>query len=104
MSWEVNAAFDASDDILKDSNAYLEALLERDVRVLIYAGTYDLICNFVGNDKMTQGLEWHGQRAFTSQPLREWFVDDKPAGVTRSFGQLTFASVKDAGHMVRGIC
>jgi hypothetical protein len=71
------------------------------VRVLIYAGTYDLACNFVGNDRVARDLEWHGQKKFSAQPLRNWFVNGQPAGETRAFGGLTFATLRDAGHQVR---
>ena len=50
---------------------------------------------------MTQGLEWTSQEQFRSQPIREWFIDGEAAGKTRRFGVLTFATIKDAGHMVR---
>jgi carboxypeptidase C (cathepsin A) len=45
-------------------------------------------------------MEWSGQSKFASQELREWKVDGKPAGLTRSEEGLTFATVEGAGHMV----
>ncbi|KAJ7118927.1 Alpha/Beta hydrolase protein [Mycena epipterygia] len=98
VGWAVNSAFSASGDVLRSSTLYIEALLNHGVRVLVYAGTYDLACNFVGNDRMTRDLEWHGQKEFSTQPLRDWLVDGLPAGETRSFGGLTFATLRDAGH------
>lgn len=50
---------------------------------------------------MTRSLEWTGNGAFRSEPLREWFVDGEVAGLTRSGGGLTFATIADAGHLVR---
>ena len=55
----------------------------------------------VGNEKMTLDLEWTGQAGYQERPLREWFVDGDVAGKTRSYGPLTFATIRDAGHMVR---
>lgn len=52
---------------------------------------------------MSLALEWTGQQAFVSQPLRNWTVEDKVAGVTRSAGSFTFATVAGAGHMVRNL-
>jgi len=46
-------------------------------------------------------LEWSGQSDFASQELRDWLVDGKPAGKTRSAGAFTFATINGAGHMVR---
>ena len=50
---------------------------------------------------MTLKLEWTQQETFASQPLREWFVDGEVAGKTRRAGPLTYATIKDAGHLVR---
>ncbi len=54
----------------------------------------------IGNERMTLGLEWMQQEAYRSEPLRDWLVDDKPAGLTRSGGGLTFATISGAGHLV----
>ncbi|KAF9240280.1 serine carboxypeptidase [Melanogaster broomeanus] len=66
----------------------------------IYIGTYDWICNWVGNERWTFLMPWTGQEAFVSQPLREWEVDGHVAGKVRSAGGLTFATIDGAGHMV----
>ncbi|KAI0744981.1 serine carboxypeptidase [Earliella scabrosa] len=81
------------------SEHYLAALLERGVRALVYVGATDWLCNWVGTERMTLGLEWSSQEAFRSQPLREWKVDGEVAGKMRSAGGLTFATIDAAGHM-----
>lgn len=78
---------------------YVAALLERGVKALIYVGTYDWICNFVGNEQWTLALEWGGKEDFGKQGLREWIVNGKKAGMTRSAKGLTFATIEGAGHM-----
>ncbi|RDX51142.1 serine carboxypeptidase [Lentinus brumalis] len=98
MNFELNARF-AEDNWSFRAEHYLAALLERGIRALIYVGDTDWICNWVGNERMTRELEWTGQEAYQSLPLREWFVDGEVAGKTRSFGPLTFATIRDAGHM-----
>lgn len=40
---------------------------------------------------------------FGEQELRVWEVDRKQAGVTRSAGGFTFATIDGAGHMVCGL-
>lgn len=52
---------------------------------------------------MSLALEWSGQQAFVAQPLRDWKVNGTAAGVTRSSGGFTFATIYGAGHMVRSI-
>ncbi|OJT03151.1 Serine carboxypeptidase-like [Trametes pubescens] len=79
---------------------YIGALLERGVRALIYVGATDFICNWIGNERMTLALEWTGQEEFRADTLREWTVDGQAAGVVRSGGGLTYATIAGAGHMV----
>ncbi|KAJ7898651.1 serine carboxypeptidase [Mycena olivaceomarginata] len=96
----VGLDFGVTLDVMKGATDYVSALLERDIRVLIYVGTYDWICNWLGNEAWTVALEWSGQAEFSSQPLTEWAVDGKRAGRTRHARGFTFATVDAAGHMV----
>ena len=97
---DVGSNFHAAQDTLHPTKDYVGALLERGVKILIYAGTYDWICNWVGNERWTLGLEWTGKDAFNEAKLTEWIVEGKVAGKTRSADGLTFATVSHAGHMV----
>ncbi|KAI0720036.1 serine carboxypeptidase [Cerioporus squamosus] len=99
LDWDLNARF-APDYWSFRAEHYLAALLERGIRVLIYVGDTDWICNWVGNERMTVELEWTQQEVFSNQSLREWFVDGEVAGKTRTAGPLTFATIRDAGHLV----
>ncbi|KAG7441445.1 alpha/beta-hydrolase [Guyanagaster necrorhizus] len=83
------------DDALHPTKDYVSALLERGIRVLIHVGAYDWICNWVGNERWTIALGQSGQREFAREELREWYVDEKPAGKIRSTKWLTFATVPD---------
>ena len=102
ISAAVHAAFDSTGDQLRDAAPHVGQLLDRGVRVLVFAGAYDLVCNWVGNERMTRALAWHGQDAFGAEALHEWEVDGEKVGKARSWGSLTFASVYAAGHMVSG--
>ena len=81
------------------SQYYVSGLLERGVRVLIYAGTYDWQCNWVANKLWVDKLEWTGQDGYTAAEWRDWVVDGHKAGETKKSGLLTFATVREAGHM-----
>ncbi|KAI0328737.1 serine carboxypeptidase [Cubamyces sp. BRFM 1775] len=96
----VSAAFWANlDHYAFPAQFYIGALLERGIRALIYVGATDYICNWIGNEKMTMSLEWSGQAAFRADALKDWVVDGEAAGVTRSGGGLTYATIAGAGHM-----
>ncbi|KAJ7105911.1 serine carboxypeptidase [Mycena epipterygia] len=99
-SADVSRGFDRTLDMMRGAAPYVGALLERGVRVLVYVGTYDWICNWRGNEAWTLALEWSGKAEFAGMPLREWVVDGRRAGRTRAAGGLTFATVDAAGHMV----
>lgn len=79
---------------------YVAALLERGVRVLAYAGSYDFLCNWAGIRDWTLNLEWSGQEEFGQEELREWTVNGRKAGVVRMFGGFAFATIDGGGHMV----
>ncbi|KAF7307577.1 Carboxypeptidase [Mycena indigotica] len=99
-AWDVIAAFGGlQGDVMHGSTAYISNLLERGIRVLVYAGNYDFACNWIGNEYSTTTLEWIGQKEFVAQPLREWLVAGKRAGLMRAAGPLTFATIDGAGHM-----
>ncbi|KAF4563804.1 hypothetical protein EYR36_003046 [Pleurotus pulmonarius] len=100
INTKLHDAFFNNLDHMHTSVEHVAALLERDIRVLIYVGSYDWIAHWVGNERWTLDMEWSGQEEFNKQPLRDWVVDGKFAGRTRSAKGLTFATVEAAGHMV----
>ncbi|KDQ65011.1 hypothetical protein JAAARDRAFT_28675 [Jaapia argillacea MUCL 33604] len=79
---------------------YVAGLLERGIRMLIYAGTYDWQCNWVSNKIWVDAMEWSGAEEYARTEWRDWGVDGVKAGETKSAGSLTFATILGAGHMV----
>ncbi|TDL20456.1 alpha/beta-hydrolase [Rickenella mellea] len=100
IAFDLNMAFTKNGDMLHRNQLYIAELLERGVRVLIYAGTYDWICNWIGNERWTLSMEWSGHEEFASLPLRGWQLDGKEVGKTRKAKGLIFATVFGGGHMV----
>jgi len=99
-SEKVGSSFGKHLDLLQPTYLYVGALLEREIKILIYVGVYDWICNFKGNERWVYALEWTGSDAFKAAKYRKWEVGGKAAGDVKSAKGLTFATVFEAGHMV----
>lgn len=79
---------------------YVAGLLDRGLRILLYAGTYDWQCNWVQNKMWIDKLEWAGKDMYRKAEWRSWYSKGKIVGETKKAGVLTFATIRGAGHMV----
>ncbi|KAG9441736.1 hypothetical protein H6P81_017590 [Aristolochia fimbriata] len=87
-------------DWMRNLEVGIPALVEDGIKMLVYAGEYDLICNWLGNSRWVHSMEWSGQQQFGSAPTVPFKVDGAETGVLKSFGPVSFLKVHDAGHMV----
>ncbi|VFQ77802.1 unnamed protein product [Cuscuta campestris] len=87
-------------DWMRNLEVGIPPLLEDGINLLIYAGEYDLICNWLGNSRWVHAMEWSGQKAFQTAPNITFTVEGEVKGTQKNSGPLTFLKVKDAGHMV----
>jgi carboxypeptidase C (cathepsin A) len=99
MSEQVEATFAA--DLMKTFEQDVVALLsDGSVRVLIYHGDADLVCNWYGGLAWTKAVEWPHQQEFAHAEAHTFVVDATDAGfVWTHAGLLTFLRVFNAGHM-----
>jgi cathepsin A (carboxypeptidase C) len=81
---------------------YIPPLLESGVRILLYAGDADWICNWIGNKAWAIKMEWYGKSGFNSAKDIEWTSKrtGKAAGEFRSFDNLAFLRVYESSHFV----
>jgi len=95
---DVGREFDKANDHFIDTRSFVTSILDSGIRVLIYVGTYDWTCNFVGNERVFGSLEWNGLPDFRYQQennKRIW-----SGGLWWESGLLRYVRVNGAGHMV----
>lgn len=108
---KINQAFQFNGDVSHNTVALLPPLLESGIRVLIYNGEDDFLCNWVGNEAWTLAMPWSGQEAFNNATQIDYVVTKSgkksaSAGLLRSIGEkdsaglFTFLQIYEAGHMV----
>ena len=98
---DINLKFLMNGDWMKPIVKLIPGILDSNVRVLIYAGDADFICNWMGNKAWAMQLEWTGGEGFRAAEDVEWKskITKQKAGVYRSFEGLSFLRVYNAGHM-----
>jgi len=95
---DVNQRF--RNDFMHDFQNKIPEMLAGGVRVLIYAGDQDFICNWLGNKAWTLAMDWPSKASFNAASDQSWQVQGKEAGKIRSFNNFTFLQVYQGGHMV----
>ena len=100
---DINMNFLLAGDWMRPYVEYIPPLLESGIKVLIYAGDADYICNWIGNKAWTVALEWSGSEGFAEADDVVWKskLTGKEAGELRMFENFAFLRVYEAGHMVR---
>jgi len=88
------------DDWVGNFATDIPSVLAQNIPVLIYSGTNDWICNYMGGQRWTHAMQWPGQNAFNGATTKSWKVLGKRAGDVKTASNFTFLTVLNAGHMV----
>ncbi|KAJ3554633.1 hypothetical protein NM688_g3005 [Phlebia brevispora] len=106
---DVNQAFFGQGDGMHNTAALLPDLINDDIKLLVYAGNADMMCNFIGNEAWVEKLEHKFHDDFVKSKSLPWQTlgSGRIAGEVRSAGgdgftagNVTFVQVYEAGHMV----
>jgi len=101
---EVNRQFLMTGDSQRNSAALLPPLLEDGIRVLIYAGNEDAMCNYLGNKEWFLALDNAFHKEVSKAKETPFLVKGEKKGslitAGHGAGNYTFLEVYDAGHMV----
>ncbi|KAI9998969.1 hypothetical protein PInf_003633 [Phytophthora infestans] len=95
-------------DYMQSFDNYVADLLNDGVRVLLYVGDADTMCNWSGNKAWIDALEWKGKEEFNDAEDKSLMTQDllNPdaallnAGTARTFENLALVRIFNAGHMV----
>lgn len=111
-NFDVNRSFMGQGDSMHNSaDPAIPNLLNSGVRVLVYAGKADFMCNYIGNKQWVTDLPHELGAELSEFNDEQWYVGDqlkgsyKLAGSSENAGdgqgpQLAFLEINDAGHMV----
>ncbi|KDQ62966.1 hypothetical protein JAAARDRAFT_146814 [Jaapia argillacea MUCL 33604] len=106
---EVNQAFMFQGDGMHNAGALLPELVNDGIKLLVYAGNADMMCNYMGNERWVEALPTVFQSEFAASDPLLWVTTQGGlvAGEVRSAGgdgftagNVTFVNVWNAGHMV----
>ncbi|KAI8801254.1 Alpha/Beta hydrolase protein [Cladochytrium replicatum] len=99
---QINLRFMLAGDWMRPYHDLVPGILAEGVKVLIYAGDADYICNYIGNKEWTLELDWDYTDEFNDADDIAWVskITGKPAGEYRRYEGLAYLRVYEAGHMV----
>jgi carboxypeptidase C (cathepsin A) len=93
--------FQQSGDIVyPDSMAKLEKLLEQNVRVVLYSGDADYICNWFGGEAVSLAVNYTHAAEFRAAGYAPFVVDGAEYAAVRERGNFSFVRIYESGHQV----
>eukprot|EP00922_Rhytidocystis_sp_ex-Travisia-forbesii_P055796 GHVS01082616.1.p1 GENE.GHVS01082616.1~~GHVS01082616.1.p1 ORF type:complete len:501 (+),score=69.09 GHVS01082616.1:196-1698(+) len=89
-------------DWITDMREKIQDVLNANMRVLVYSGDKDFICNWYGGYQWVNAVNWKHGDDFKRTLLKPWTPagSKTPAGQVKRVSNFTFLRIYDAGHMV----
>ncbi|KAJ9103145.1 hypothetical protein QFC21_002567 [Naganishia friedmannii] len=102
---DINRNFLFNGDVMRETSLLMVPLVNEGIRLLIYAGVRDLMCNYIGNEQWVDVLPTKYNEEFMNSTATPFIDSDKKeTGYVRSAGKgagnVAFMAIYDAGHMV----
>jgi len=87
-------------DWMRNYHTKIPDMLADGIKILIYSGDVDYVCNWLGNKKWTLAMEWPHKSDFNAAEDAPYSVGGKQVGRLRTSNGFHFLQVYQAGHMV----
>ncbi|KAK7701937.1 hypothetical protein SLS64_010071 [Diaporthe eres] len=86
-----------------DARSFLDTLstvVQSGISTLIWAGDADWICNYLGNERSANKIEYSDSAEFQATALQEYVLNGTSYGQYKTVGNLNYLRVYAAGHEV----
>ena len=92
-----------SEDFMKPAIKAVDYLISMGLKIIVYQGQFDMLCNTAGAEKWTSKLQWSGLQGFNYATRKPLYIDGKigqTQAFLKSFKNFSFYFVMNAGLMV----
>ncbi|MCJ1474854.1 hypothetical protein MMC13_003514 [Lambiella insularis] len=97
----VGTGFDYTGDfVYQEFLTDLEMIIANGVRVALYYGDADYICNWFGGQAISLALNFTHKAEFAAAGYAPFMVDGKEYGEVRQYGNFSFLRMYESGHEV----
>lgn len=74
--------------------------LLKQVPILLFSGSNDIICNHISTEMFIAELEWNGEKGFGAAQAERWIHMGEDIGTLQTARNLTYVLFSNASHMV----
>jgi len=88
-----------AEDIPQSCSGELDDVLEAGYRVLLYSAQFDAVVPHTAVEALIQALDWSKRNGYKKANRKLWKVGGETVGYAKEVSNLTYAFVRNAGHM-----
>ena len=92
-----------SEDFMKPVINYVDKLISYGLKVVVFQGQLDMICDTPGAEKWIQKLKWEGLNNFWNTPRKPIYLsgeEGKTQAFLKTYDNFSLYYIMNAGHMV----
>ena len=92
-----------SDDLLRPAIKEVDYLISQGLKVVVYQGQFDMLCDTVGTEQWINKLTWPGLQGFKYATRKPLYIDSQKGqtqAFVKSYGDFSLYYILNAGLMV----